>query len=149
MRGVVKGKLWLLLTRRVNLDGKKQQLLNDLFALKRRIMKPYFLKESLERSWSYRYEEAMLRYLQSWIGELRWQQLAPFQKLAERLLNHLDGILNCCRTRVRFGVVKDINGNFKTLLRRCRGYKNLAYLLRKGQRMAVTKTEFIVLQKAA
>jgi hypothetical protein len=32
---------------------------------------------------------------------------------------------------------------------RGRGYKNLAYLLLKAQRMAVTKTEFIVLQKAA
>jgi hypothetical protein len=30
-----------------------------------------------------------------------------------------------------------------------RGYKNLAYLLLKAQRMAVTRTEFIVLQKAA
>ena len=36
-----------------------------------------------------------------------------------------------------------------TLLRRGRGYKNLRYLLLKAQRMAVTKTEFIVLQKAA
>ena len=42
-----------------------------------------------------------------------------------------------------------INGNIKALLRRGRGYKNLAYLLLKAQRMAVTKTEFIVLQKAA
>jgi transposase len=48
-----------------------------------------------------------------------------------------------------FGVVEAINGNIKTLLRRGRGYKNLAYLLLKAQRMAVTKTEFIVLQKAA
>ena len=48
-----------------------------------------------------------------------------------------------------FRVVEAINGNIKTLLRRGRGYKNLAYLLLKAQRMAVTKTEFIVLQKAA
>jgi hypothetical protein len=34
-------------------------------------------------------------------------------------------------------------------LSRDRGYKNLGYLLLKAQRMAVTKTEFIVLQKAA
>ena len=53
------------------------------------------------------------------------------------------------RTKVRFGVVEAINGNIKTLLRRGRGYKNLGYLLLKAQRMAVTKTEFIVLQKAA
>ena len=91
----------------------------------------------------------MLRYLQSWIDEWRWQWLAPFQNLAQMLLDHLDGILNYCRTKVRFGVVEAINGNIKSLLRRGRGYKNLAYLLLKAQRIAVTKTEFIVLQKAA
>jgi transposase len=33
------------------------------------------------------------------------------------LLDHLDGILNYCRTKVRFGVAEAINGNIKTLLR--------------------------------
>jgi len=46
-------------------------------------------------------------------------------------------------------VVEAVNGNIKSLLRRGRGYKNLRYLLLKAQRMAVTKTEFITLQKAA
>jgi len=149
MRGVVKGKRWLLLTRWMNLDSQKRQQLNDLFALNRRVMKAYLLKESLERLWTYHYEGAMLRYLQSWIDQLRWQRLAPLQKLAFMLLDHLDGILNYCRTKVPFGVVEAINGNIKTLLRRGRGYKNLGYLLLKAQRMAFTKTEFIVLQKAA
>ena len=65
------------------------------------------------------------------------------------LLDHLDGVLNYCRTKVRLGVVEAINGNIETLLRRGRGYRNLGYLLLKAQRMAVTKTEFIVLQKVA
>ena len=149
MRGVVKGKRWLLLTRWMNLNSQKRQQLNELFALNRRVMKAYLLKESLERLRTDRYEGAMLRYLQSWIDQLRWQRLKPFQNLALMLLDHLDGIFNYCRTRVPFGVVEAINGNIKTLLRRGRGYKNLAYLLLKAQRMAVTKTEFIVLQEAA
>jgi transposase len=149
MRGVVKGKRWLLLTRWMNLDHPKRQQLNQLSALNRRVMKAYLLKESLERLWSYRYEGAMLRYLQSWIDQLRWQRLVPFQNLGFMLLDYLEGILNYCRSKVRFGVVEAINGNIKTLLRRGRGYKNLGYLLLKAQRMAVTKTEFIVLQKAA
>ncbi len=49
MRGLVKGKRWLLLSRWVNLDGKKRQLLNELFRLNRRMMKAYLLKESLDR----------------------------------------------------------------------------------------------------
>src|SRR5450759_3059183 len=119
MRGLVKGKRWLLLTRWMNLTGGKRRDLNALFAMNRKLMKAYLLKESLDRLWTYHYEGAMLRYLQSWIDQLRWQRLAPFQKLAQMLLG------------------------------RGRGYKNLLYLLLKAQRMAATRTEFVVFQKAA
>ena len=149
MRGLVKGKRWLLLSRWVNLDGKKRQLLNELFRLNRRMMKAYLLKESLDRLWTYRYEGAAFRYLNQWIDQLRWQRLEPFKKLAEMLLSHLEGILNYCRESVRFGVVEAVNGNIKALLRRGRGYKNLRYLLLKAQRLAALKTEFLVLRKAA
>jgi hypothetical protein len=63
------------------------------------------------------------------------------------LLDHLEGILNYCRTKVGMGVVEAVNGNIKSLLRRGCGYKNLGYLLLKAQRMAVTKTEFVRLVK--
>jgi transposase len=148
-RGVVKGKRWLLLTRWVNLSAEKRQQLNSLFALNRKLMKAYLLKESLERLWTYTYEGAMLRYLKSWTMQLRWQRLPAMEKLAHMLIDHADGILNYCRVKVRFGVVEAINGNIKTILRRGRGYKNLRYLLLKAQRMAATKTEFAVFRKAA
>ena len=148
-RELVKGKRWLLLSRWVNLNTEKKRQLNQLFRLNRRVMKAYLLKESLSRLWEYRYEGAMLRYLQSWIDQLRWQRLKPFEKLAWMLLDHLDGILNYCRTRIAMGVVEAINGNIKALLRRGRGYKNLRYLLLKAQRMAVTRTEFVTIRKAA
>ena len=89
----------------------------------------------------------MLNYLHKWIDQLRWQRLASFQKLAEMLLNHLDGILNYCRTKVRFGVVEAINGNIRMLINRGRGYKNMRYLLLKAKRMAVTNTEYVAFQK--
>jgi transposase len=149
MRGLVKGKRWLLLSRWANLTGAKRQELNELFALNRKVFKAYILKESLDRLWAYRYEGAMLNYLQRWIDQLRWQRLKPFQKLADMLLIHLDGILNYCRTKVPMGVVEAINGNIKTLLRRGRGYKNLRYLLLKAQRMVATRTEFMVIKEAA
>jgi len=148
IRGLVKGKRWLLLTRWMNLAAGKRQELNQLFALNRKLFKAYLLKESLDRLWTYRYEGAMVRYLQSWMDQLRWQRLRPFQKLAEMLLDHLDGILNYCRTKVPLGVVEAVNGNIKSLLRRGRGYKNLRYLLLKAQRMAATRTEFVVFKKA-
>ena len=148
-RELIKGKHWLLLTRWVHLNTNKKRQLNELFALNRRVMKAYLLKESLDRLWSYTYEAAMLRYLQSWIDQLRWQRLKPMEKLARMLLNHLEGLLNYCRIKVPLGVVEAINGNIKALLRRGRGYRDLDYLLLKAQRMAATKTEFVAFQKAA
>lgn len=148
-REIVKGKRWLLLSSWVHLDRKKKQQLNQLFALNRKLLKAYLLKESLARLWNYTYEGAMLRYLQGWIDQLRWQRLKPMQKLAMMLLDHLEGILNYCRTKIPMGVVEAVNGNIKSLLRRGRGYRDLNYLLLKAQRLAFTKTEFVAFQKAA
>jgi transposase len=149
MRELVKGKRWLLLSRWVNLSSNKKQMLNELFGINRKVMKAYLLKESLDRLWMYTYEGAMLRYLNNWIDQLRWQRLEPFQRLAQMLLEHLDGILSYCRVKPPLGVVEAVNGNIKTLVRRGRGYRNLQYLLLKAQRMAATKTEFVAFRKAA
>jgi len=65
------------------------------------------------------------------------------------LLDHLEGILNYCRTKIPMGVIEAVNGNIKALLRRGRGYRDLNYLLLKTQRLASSKTEFLILQKAA
>ncbi len=111
------------------------------------MFKAYLLKESLERLWDYRYEGAMLNYLQKWMDQLKWQRLTPFEELAAMLLKHLEGILNYCRTKVRFGVVEAVNGNIRMLINRGRGYKNLRYLLLKAKRMAVTNVEFVELQR--
>ena len=73
---------------------------------------PYLLKESLERLWNYRYRGAMLNYLNKWMGQLKWQRLVPFEKLAETLLKHVDGIANYCETKVRFGVVEAVTATF-------------------------------------
>jgi len=148
-RDIVRGKRWLLLSSWVNLDRSKKRQLNQVFTLNRRVMKAYLLKESLARLWDYIYEGTMLRYLQSWIDQLRWQRLAPMEKLANMLLNHLEGILNYCKTKIPMGVVEAVNGNIKALLRRGRGYRDLNYLLLKAQRMAATKTEFIAFRRAA
>jgi transposase len=116
MRGLVKGKPWLLLSRWVNLSAVKRQELNQLFALNRRVFKAYVLKESLDRLWTYRYEGAMLNYLKRWIDQPRWQRLAPFQKRAMDATRHLEGILNYRSIKVPLGVVDAINGNIKSHL---------------------------------
>ena len=148
-RSLVKGKRWLLLSRWVNLSEDKQQVLNELFRLNRRIMKAYLMKESLEGLWQQANEDEATKYLKNWIRQLRWQRLPAFEKLAQMLLDHFDGLMNYYKFQVRFGVVEALNGNIRLLLRRGRGYKNLRYLLLKARRMVATKTELVAFRKAA
>src|ERR1022692_762463 len=115
--------------------------------LSRAVDGPYLLKESLAGLWDYKYPGAMLNYLGRWMDRLKWQRLAPFEELADMLLKHLEGIVNYCRTKVRFGVVEAVNGNIRMLINRGRGYKNLRYLLLKAKRMAVTNVEFLAVQR--
>lgn len=148
-RGLIRGKRWLLLSRWKNLAMEQRGELNRLFHINRRVFKAYLLKESLERLWDYRYEGAMFNYLKKWIDQLKWQRLRPFEKLADMLVDHLDGILNYCRTKVRFGVVEAVNANIRLLINRGRGYKNLRYLLLKAKRLAVSNLQLVAVQRVS
>jgi transposase len=83
----------------------------------------------------------------TWIDQLKWQRLEPFEKLAETLLKHTEGIANYCQAKVRFGVVEAVNANIRMLNNGGRGYQNLRYLLLKAKRRAVSNLELIVVRR--
>ena len=134
LRAVMRGKRWLLLTRWRNLTAPKRTQLKEALALNRRLFKAYYLKEQLERLWTYHYEGAALRFFIDWLLSLRWQRLPAFKKLARTLYDHFEGILAYCRHKVPFGVVEAINGNLRALIRRGRGYRDHEYLILKAQK---------------
>jgi len=134
LRAIMRGKRWLLLTRWKNLTRKKRGQLNEAFAMNRRLFKAYYLKEQIERLWSYTYEGAARRFFDDWVRSLRWQRLPAFQKLVGTLQRHLDGILAYCHHKVPFGVVEAINANIRSMIRRGRGYRDHEYLILKVQK---------------
>ena len=134
LRAVVRGKRWLFLTRWRNLTRRKRGQLNEVFALNRRLLKAYFLKEQIERLWTYTYEGAARRFFEAWVESIKWQRLPAFKKLVGTLKRHLDGMLSYCRHKVPFGVVEAINGNIRSVIRRGRGYRDHEYLILKVQK---------------
>lgn len=134
LRAVMRGKRWLLLTRWHNLTRSKRSQLQQALAMNRRLFKAYYLKEQLERLWTYTYQGVAAGFFADWLLSLRWQRLPAFKKLAQTLLNHIDGILAYCRHKVPFGVVEAINGNLRALIRRGRGYRDHEYLILKAQK---------------
>ena len=133
-RAVLRGKRWLLLRAWGNLERGERQELKALLALNRRLAKGHLLKEQLGRLWDYTYEGAAWRFLTAWMRALRWQRLPAFDKVAQLLSRHLEGILAYCHVKIPFGKVEAINGNIRAMLRRGRGYRDHEYLLLKVQK---------------
>ena len=133
-RALWRGKRWLLLRAWGNLERDERHQLRELLALNRRLAKAHLLKEQLTHLWDYTYEGAAWRFLTAWVRALRWQRLPAFDKVAQLLSRHLDGILAYCHVKVPFGKVEAINGNIRAMLRRGRGYRDHEYLLLKVQK---------------
>ena len=142
-RGVLRGKRWLLLRRWAALERDERHQVKDLLALNRRLAKAYLLKEQLAHLWDYTYEGAAWRFLTAWVRALRWQRLPAFDKVAQLLSRHLDGILAYCHVKVPFGKVEAINGNIRAMLRRGRGYRDHAYLLLKVQKATAERRRLL------
>ena len=133
-RALLRGKRWLLLRAWGNLERDERQQLRELLALNRRLAKAHLLKEPLAHLWDYTYEGAAWRFLTAWVRALRGQRLPAFDKVAQLLSRHLDGILAYCHVKVPVGKVEAINGNIRAMLRRGRGYRDHEYLLLKVQK---------------
>ncbi len=128
------GKRWLLLTRWRNLSRSRRTELTEALSRNRRLFKAYYLKEQIERLWTYTYRAAAERFFRDWLRSLRWQRLGAFKWLTRTLVRHMEGILAYCHHKVPFGLVEAINGNLRALIRRGRGYRDLEYLILKAKK---------------
>jgi transposase len=55
------------------------------------------IKESFGQLWSYEREGWARRFFDNWRSSLKWQRLAPYEKFAEMIDRHWDGIAAYCR----------------------------------------------------
>jgi len=91
-RRFIKGQKYTLLSHRENLslDGKKA--LKNLLAANKRLNTAYILKESFGQLWDYQSEGWARRFFENWCDALKWQRLKPYEKFAEMIERHWDGI---------------------------------------------------------
>jgi hypothetical protein len=134
----------------LNLDRSKRRPLNAPFALNRRILKAFLLKESLSQLWNYTYEGARLGYLQSWIDQLQLAAAETDGETSPHVAGSSPGHPELLPDEGTHGCDRSGQPQHQSVAPpRHRGYRDMNYLLLQAQRLAATKTELVVLQKAA
>jgi len=129
-RRFIKGQRYTLLSRRENLTLEGKRSLKLLLAANRRLNTAYLLKESFGQLWSYEREGWARRFFENWRASLKWQRLAPYEKFAEMIDRHWQGIAAYCQpeNKVSLGFVEGLNNKIRVIQRRAYGLRDEEYL---------------------
>jgi len=129
-RRFIKGQKYTLLSRRENLTAEGKQNLKLLLAANKRLNTAYLLKESFGQLWSYNREGWARRFFENWRASLKWQRLKPFERFAEMIERHWDGLAAYCQpqNKIALGFVEGLNNKIRVVQRRAYGLRDEEYL---------------------
>ena len=129
-RRFIKGQKYTLLSHRENLTVEGRKALKTLLAANKRLNTAYLLKESFGQLWGYSREAWARRFFDQWRASLKWQRLKPFEKFADMIERHWDGIAAYCRpeNKVSLGFVEGLNNKIRVIQRRAYGLRDEEYL---------------------
>ena len=129
-RRFIKGQKYTLLSHRENLTTQGRRSLKLLLNANQRLSTAYILKEEFEQLWSYNREGWARRFFENWRDSLKWQRLKPYEKFAQMIDRHWDGIAAYCKpeNKVALGFVEGLNNKIRVIQRRSYGLRNEEYL---------------------
>jgi transposase len=129
-RSYIKGQKYTLLSHRENLTLKGRQALKKVLTANKRLNTAYLLRESFGQLWDYESEGWARRFFDNWRASLKWQRLEPYEKFAEMIDRHWDGIAAYCKpeNKVSLGFVEGLNNKIRVIQRRAYGLRDEEYL---------------------
>ena len=129
-RQFIKGQKYTLLSNWDNLTLEGRQALKTLLSANKRLHTAYLLRESFGQLWSYQREGWARRFFENWCAALKWQRLKPFEKFAQMIERHWDGIASYCKpeNKVSLGFVEGLNNKIRVIQRRAYGLRDEEYL---------------------
>ena len=129
-RRFIKGQKYALLAHPENLTTTGRAQLKLLLTANKRLNTAYLLKEEFGQLWSYNREGWARRFFETWRSSLKWQRLKPFEKFAQMIDRHWDGLAAYCEpeNKVALGFVEGLNNKIRVIQRRAYGLRDEEYL---------------------
>ena len=116
-RAFIEGQKYALLAHPHNLEGSARKNLKRLLAATKQLNTAYLLKESFRQIWYYRSEAWARKLFENLRAQLKWQRHKSYEKFAEMIDRHWDGIAAYCnpRNKVSLGFVEGLNNRIRLI----------------------------------
>lgn len=140
----LKGSVIHYCSHKSNLDLAGRKTLEMLLKANKRLQTAYLLKESFGQLWDYSNPTWARKSFDNWKAQFCWQRLSSFEKFANLIEKHWDGIISYCHPdhKVSLGFMEGLNNKIRLIQHRAYGIKDQEYLMLK------VITSFIREQKA-
>lgn len=119
----LKGARWAILGNEYNKTDEQQNLRRTIADQYPKLGRAMGLRELLQDVLGERSEEG----LRGWYDWARRCRLEPFQKLAQTIKRHWDGILGYFKSGITSAAIEAINGKIQLAKRMARGFRNFAF----------------------
>lgn len=132
LRGLGKGRRWLLLRPWERTSDEDRSTLRELLGHNRTLARGYQIKEELRAIiLGAPNRTAMMKGLDRILRRTRRHEPRALRRLHDTLNERYNEIVALGEHRPQTGRIEALNNNWETLVRRARGYRNHDYLLRK------------------
>lgn len=128
-RKQLKGTRWPLLKSFWNLSLFDSLRLSQLQRENKRLYRAYLLKDALVRMLDCTSEPLARLKLDQWLRWARRSRLKPFQRTAQTIAKHAEGILAYVRSGLSNGRTEGLNGKARTITRRAYGFHSASGLI--------------------
>lgn len=122
----LKGTRYLWITGEENLSAWQATHLKMVKRVAKKTARAWKLKEVARDLWSFTHKHFALRAWRSWCRDAKASGLPPMQRVAEMVLNHLQGILTAILLKVTNARGEALNNRIQNLKRRACGFRNRA-----------------------
>lgn len=132
-RKKMKHKRWIILKRPKNLKAVQKQDLKNLMSTNEPLYKAYLLKEqilSIFEDTKSSFDQIKKR-LNSWIDNIRNNEIKEFYGVVKTIGNHFEGILNYFRYGMTNAIAEGFNTKINILKRRAFGFRDVEYFMLK------------------
>ena len=128
-RRFIKGQKYTRLSHPENLKPDGRRSLRLRLKANRRLNTADLLKEEFGKLWDYGRESWAQRFFENWRESLKWQRLKPYEKFAEMIDRHWDGLAAYCQpeNKVALGFVEGVNNKIRVIQRRSDGLRDEEY----------------------
>lgn len=138
----LKGRRWVLLKNKENLDKDKREddSLDEALSSQADLAAAYLMKECLRQFWDCQTKESARKFINAWITSAALSDITPLEKMARTLDSHIDGLLSWWDFQISNGPVEGTNNKIQTMKRKAYGHRDMEFL--KLKIMAIHETRY-------